>query len=331
MFERMRERVRRWQAKRICRRVFAHDAKQFYAHNMDGEETATRRLARIMKRCHVLEKGLTMPGMRLGFGKANLLALLADIRSCADDCDSSQPSLLSDVIGVVAEYADVHRRAGFALDSDLSAEIDGILVQGPGRLTPQPRITREEYFSVAQAPFDVFSASRHSIRAFEGAVDVDAIRRSVELANNAPSACNRQPCRVHLVCSRALVQRCLALQNGNRGFGDRVDKLLVLTADAQTVRLNERNDLYTTGGIYLMNLCYALHFNKIAHCILNWSPEHGDIRNPFVEDLELRKLLTLSPYERVVAFVACGGLPDTFNYACSRRKTLTETLITHEE
>jgi hypothetical protein len=79
-----------------------------------------------------------------------------------------------------------------------------------------------------------------------------------------------------------------------------------------------------------MNLCYALHFNKVAHCILNWSPEYGAHKRPFAEDRVLRKLLNLSPFERVVALVACGGLPDTFKYACSRRKSLAETLVMHE-
>lgn len=37
-------------------------------------------LAHIVMACHVLEKGLTMPDMRLGFGKDNIISLINYIK-----------------------------------------------------------------------------------------------------------------------------------------------------------------------------------------------------------------------------------------------------------
>ena len=50
----------------------------------------------------------------------------------------------------------------------------------------------------------------------------------------APSACNRQYVRVHSVGDIEMKKAILSLQNGNRGFGENADKLLVVTADHQT-------------------------------------------------------------------------------------------------
>lgn len=129
---------------------------------------------------------------------------------------------------------------------------------------------------------------------------------------------------------RGLVRKCLALQNGNRGFGHLADKLLILTADLRAVWGAERNDLFTNAGIYLMNLCYALHKNRVAHCMLNWSvsPE---------TDAALRKILHTPPQsgaelqdsETVIVFIACGDVPEKFKLASSPRKSVDETLVLH--
>lgn len=183
-------------------------------------------------------------------------------------------------------------------------------------------MTRERYWANLDAPFETFSASRHSVRHFAGTISVDQIRNAVALANNAPSACNRQYTRVHCVSDRSVIQKCLALQNGNRGFGHLADKLLILTADLRAVWGAERNDIFTNAGIYLMNLCYALHKNKVAHCMLNWSVVPG-------KDKALRKLIDMDDAETVVVFIACGDVPEEFKLATSPRKSVEQVLKIH--
>ncbi len=317
--------------RKACEAVFAYDAKRFYDNSMESAcEDDRRLLTRISKRAHVLEKGLAMPEMRPGFGQANLMALIDDIEKGLGSAEKDS-CLLREAVAAVAEYRTAHERARHALEQALAAKIEGLLARYSAAPSEQPEMTRQQYFAHVGAPFDVFSASRHSFRQFEGAVEVEQIRRAVALANQAPSACNRQPWKVHLVTDRENVQRCLALQNGNRGFGHRVDKLLVLTVDQRTVWLPERRDLYTNGGIYLMNLCYALHFYQVAHCILNWSAPYqpANPREPFPDDLKLRGLLGISEPEVVIAMVACGGVPEVFRLTQSPRLPVDQTLVVH--
>ena len=113
------------------------------------------------------------------------------------------------------------------------------------------------------------------------------------------------------------------LQRGTRGFGMEVDKVLVVTADLSTVRWAwERHDCYVNGGIFVMNLCYALHYEGVAHCILHWSvsPEN---------DRKAHKLIGIPANEAIVQLIACGMPPDEFDVASSPRRPLEDILSWH--
>lgn len=126
-----------------------------------------------------------------------------------------------------------------------------------------------------------------------------------------------------MVVDKNLIAQCLSLQNGNRGFGNLVNKLLVVTGDLSSVLgAQEFFDLNTNVGIFIMNLSYALHYNKVAHCILNWYvlPK---------EDKKLRKLLQIPDEESVVCFIACGDLPERFKIVSSPRITAKDIYTIH--
>jgi len=184
-------------------------------------------------------------------------------------------------------------------------------------------ITADEYWSALQSPFPEFSASRHCIREYNGNISQEQIINAVRIANNAPSACNRQPWHVHFVSDYNVIQQCLAIQGGNRGFGHFTNKLLVLTSDMMSsIRLYERQSSYIDAGIYLMNLSYSLHYSKVAHCILHWSQSPAT-------DKKLRKILTVPDNENIVAMFSCGALPEKCIRVNSPRKAAHETIVIH--
>ena len=101
---------------------------------------------------------------------------------------------------------------------------------------------------------------------------------------------------------------------GCRGFGDRASSILVVTSDLQAWGFGEQwFGPYIDGGIYLMNLLYALHFNKVGACPLNW---YASLEN----DSKLRVLLQIPENEIVIAMIACGSLKKNFKLAYSKRK-----------
>lgn len=274
---------------------------------------------------HRVEKGLNMPSFRPGFGSHIILNLTSLVMqyykktSCAD-----LPFEVRHAVSVLEEYRIKHEQLGFELQKDVN---DALAMIGNNFEIPascQKKVTREQYWSKLNSVFDEFSASRHSVREFVGRVDASCIVNSVELACNAPSACNRQYVHVHFFDDVDTVQKILSLQNGNRGFGHLAEQLLIVSADISGMRwFEERHDIYTNAGIFIMNLSYALHYNKVAHCILNWSEssEKSD---------RLRKLASIPNSEVIVALIICGEAPELIKLASSPRKSSGEILLIHK-
>lgn len=301
---------------------FSYDKLRFFSHAGFLHDNAESLLAEIIAKYHVIEKGLTMPNPRLGFGQEALMELISKLKKYAGKYDPRQTQFLH-AVSVVAEYLEFHRRNKFLLPSQLISACEELVRKAQVIPAAQICLTKEEFFSKNEASFEFFSHSRRTVRNFSGIISIKQIEEAVALANNAPSACNRQPWAVHLINDQALIQQCLSLQNGNRGFGHLFDKLLIVSVNLNSLIWTwERNSIFVDGGMYLMNLCYSLHRNKIGTCLLNWavSPK---------TDKTLRKLIKMPPSETIIAFLGCGGVPEQLNLVISPRKTAKDTLTVH--
>ena len=267
---------------------------------------------------HIIEKGLSMPNRRLGFGRERLMYLI-------DECQNffkvyGMHSQLAYSIAIIKEYDELHKKEGYQLDSNLQEKIDSLLKQFPETLPAEQKIfNKSQYFADINKPFDVFSISRHSMRHFGGAVSEAQILNAVELAKNAPSACNKQPVRVYLISEKEKTRIILDMQQGNRGFGQDIDKVLVITTQySGCTRYSERFMPFMDAGIFTMNLLYSLHFNEIGAIPLVWL-------NSRKRDMELRKLTGI-PYGEIPAIViGVGDVSD--NIICARSPRLETNSI----
>lgn len=311
-----------WQRLRVRREAaaaFRYDRRQFMnnagALHLDRMAAAA---SEIVMAYHVLEKGLTMPHRRLGFGKGAVLHLVNLINSFERRFGTQEPQVIH-AIGVLRAYRELHRSL-----PDPMVRLDAFLFAHPGvPAAYEPHVTRAEFFSAKDSPFPAFAASRHVVRHFAAPVPRETIEAAITLALTAPSACNRQPTRVHVVDDPAKRDSLFALQGGTRGFGSDADKVLVVTTDLSTVRWGwERHDSYVNGGIFVMNLCYALHYHGVAHCILHWSV-------PPAVDRAAHELLDIPENEAIVQVLACGLPPEEFDVAASPRRSLGEVMTWH--
>ena len=297
--------------------LYWYDLLRFYRYA--GVYDAAGRdalVAKIIMGYHVLEKGITMPRRHLDFGHVaveNLICLVEEFEKHFPDGDEQ----VDHAIGCIKEYLQIHQRAGFDIVGDYWVRIQ-VFCEAHSHVETacQRTSSRDEFYKDINEPFPSFAASRHTVRHYSGSVPVDEIKRAVELAMTAPSACNRQYVKVYCLSDHAKRDEIYALQTGNRGFGADADKLLVVTADLSGIRwIEERNDAYTNAGIFLMNLSYALHYCKIAHCILNWS-----VRKEL--DRKAHAILRIPENDVMVALVACGNAPEEFFVAASPRKPI---------
>lgn len=307
--------------------TFKYDFSLFKACSGSmGVKTKEAILARIAMAYHVVEKGLTMPKKRLDFGHEGLYDLMWRIDEYEKIFGYGE-KMVDYAAGVVKEYLAFHERSNFSInpeDAFWKRVMNFCKSHADIPCSKQVSTTRDAFFKDINASFPVFAASRHTCRHYEGPLPLETIESAVKLAMTAPSACNRQHARVHCVSNHQTRDVIFTLQNGNRGFAKDADKLLVVTSDLNDLRWHEeRNDIYTNAGMFLMNLCYALHYHKVAHCVLNWSvsPE---------ADRKLHDLLGIGMNERPVALVCCGPMPERVELAASPRKKFEDIFTNHE-
>lgn len=275
-------------------------------------------LANIIRNYHVVEKGLTMPDTRLGFGKPRLLSLCYDCNKYLQNYGNDDLQI-NHALNVLFEYKSLHELHSFDLAQDLKDKIDTLILFRKENINDSHQILlqREEYFKDRFGDFKSFSESRCSVRNYSSEiVPVELLEASISLAINAPSACNRQTTRTHIYTSINKIKRILELQGGNRGFGHLANKLIIITADVGVyINPSERNQCFIDGGIFAMNLLYSLHYNGVAACILNCShsPE---------KDKKMRELCEIKDSQVFIAMISCGFPTDDFKLARSKRHDL---------
>ena len=213
-------------------RAFRYDERQFMqnagALHLDRKAAAR---AEIVMGYHVLEKGLTMPRRRLGFGKGAVVHLV-NLISSFEKRFGKDDQQVRHAVGVLRAYRELHRGS-----PDPMPRLDAFLAAHPEvPAADEPHVKRSDFFAAKDAPFPQFAASRHVCRHFAGPVPAETIKSAVELALTAPSACNRQHARVHVIDDPGLRDRLFAAQGGTRGFGSDADKVLVVTSDLSAVR-----------------------------------------------------------------------------------------------
>ncbi len=308
--------------KRIDEKFFKNDQQRYFKHSgiISQNNKPIKIIASIAQECHVVEKGLTMPNMRYGFGIATVNNLVNLCFEYLEKELNQKDEMFLHAISVLNEYLDVHLNKNSG-NQDLLLRITKLIERIPFfEKTEQIEISKDEYFKDINSTFEVFSSSRHSLRNYSGPLDTAVLIKAIKLAQNAPSSCNRQTSRAYVFKDQKKVQEILAFQNGNRGFGHLADKVIVVTAELGVYKnITERNSPFIDGGIFGMNLVYSLHFFKVGTCILNC--------NFSIEaESALRTLCEIPESEVFIMILACGNVPDKFKLATSKRLNINQIL-----
>lgn len=307
-------------------RVYLYDFRRFAFNSNVYQtfDTESKLKGKLTIYYHVVEKGLTMPETRLGFGQPVVQELVKMLEMYIHKgYDQSKLEFLHS-INVLEEYEDFHKAHDYELEAELVNSIDRLKSKIKRFQTcKQLEFERNEFFSLKDAPFDQFCLSRHSSRNYsDKQIPLEILQNCVRLALKSPSSCNRQLNRIYMVRDTKMKEEVLKLQNGNRGFGHLADTLFVITADISVFQgPNDRNESYINSGMFAMSLMYALHRNEIGSCPLNWSVE-------VERDVKLRKLLGIPENERVGLVISCGYLPDRIRIASSPRLPLEDVIKT---
>ncbi len=297
---------------------YYYDLKRFYkyASNQGVKDSEEKYIGHIVKRYHVIEKGLTMPSPRLGFGKEVVLDLINLCNQYIDIYGTTNVQL-HNAIAVLLAYIEFHKDKSFTIAENIVTAIK-LLSQRVNNsdVLPQQQIhiTKEEYFNDIDKSFEAFSNSRKSVRNYASKdLPIEKILKAIELARNTPTSCNRQSNRIYIYTNQQKIQEILKLQGGSRGFLELANKLIIVTNELGVYEsTRERKQGYIDGGIYTMNLLYALHYNKMACCVLNCC-------NSKRNDIEIRNKANIKETEELIVMIACGEAIENFEIASSPR------------
>lgn len=265
---------------------------------------------------HALEKGMALRHPRPGFGRRHVRSLIALIRTSADR-HGWRPVTLQ-ALSVLRAYQ-ASQPEGYR-----DPEIDRLAASAP--LTDETRggtrtVSRDEVLRDACVDLSAFFTSRSSVRDFsDEPVDRQLIERAVRMARTTPSVSNRQAWRVYLLKEREAIDVALRHQNGNRGFRDRIDTLLIVTSDlTRFANAGERFQCWIDGGMFSMTLVYALHSLGLGTCCLNMSSTRA-------QDRGLRRDVAIRPNDTVIMMIAVGTLPERYRVTESPDRPMEELL-----
>lgn len=289
--------------------------------NCDYYENQSHFLYIMISNYHVIEKCLAMPNFEPGHGKERVEIVVGDLFKYSElGFDLHHPQYIA-AMQAVQEYDSVHKHLGYALPAGLQADIDKLLEGVNIPEHHQPHVTRKEFFLHQNGDFEEFARSRHSVRAYSDKdISNETIRAVVDLARTTPTACNRQPNKTYVVCNKDMIKRIAALQGGGRGFAENANKLFIITSVVEAFGNNEYHEVFKAGGMYVMNLLYALHAYQIGACPLMWAGEKE-------RDKQLRQISDIPDNEEIIMIVSAGYPTENFTFVTSVRNPLEESLV----
>lgn len=161
--------------------------------------------------------------------------------------------------------------------------------------------------------------SRKSIRWFsQKKVDRNIIYEVAELASLAPSACNRQPIKIHVYDDPETIRRISSLPVGSTTFHDNVPVFILFIGSLNAYYSEkDRHTIYVDGGLLAMNFMLGLEAYGLASCPINWP----DLK---VQNKQLAKIIGLADYEKCVMCLAVGYPKENQLIPFSTRKPIEE-------
>lgn len=280
--------------------------KKYYTKASQASKDKQKLQSWILQDKHRIEKAFTLPEPRPGFGKEVIPRLIDNLANYKFSFSTDSVYYIG--VGALKAYIKFHKENGYELPSFFLNAVDKI---------PQTDFESEECElagysqAVTQEKLSNYSLAnyireRKSCRNFDVTksygIDKELFRDIIDLSITAPSVCNRQHWKVHFF-NGELKNKVLNFQNGNAGFQENIPYIAVITSDLRAFYSHdERNQPYTDGGIFSMNLMYAMQHYGLATCPLNWC-NSARVEQRF-------KKLNLIPENEAIILVIAFGYPN---------------------
>ena len=162
---------------------------------------------------------------------------------------------------------------------------------------------------------------RRSIRWYQNKpVQHELLKQAIDIATQAPSACNRQPFSFHISTTKEKAVEMASIAGGTTGFSDNVPCTIAIVGDLSAYPLErDRHLIYIDASLVAMQLMLALVTIGLSTCPCNW---------PDVEEREVKmqNLLRLKKHQRPIMLL-CVGYPKKDGGVAFSQKKMSNTLI----
>lgn len=284
-------------------------------------DTSQKLGGRIIASAHVIEKGLSFNDFRPFFGVPMLQYLYRMVSKWEELEYDTNLYPYKFGINALCQYYKRHIDLGFDFetliektDEKVAKKMQTLFLNNGVFFPSTSKLKKDKVISESMKDFKSLCYARHSVRNFgSDEISTSLVNEAIEIAMRTPSACNRQSWRLTIVEEKSAIKKILSLQNGNKGFSDKIKCVLLVSADiSQYTHANELHGELIDGGMFSMSLIYALQYKGLASCSLNWS-----VRSH--QDEKLRKAFDLPSSVSVIMMIGVGTYPDQFNVASSQR------------
>ena len=264
--------------------------------------TSTDDFYLLRRNVHMLEKGLTMQPRRSEFALDYILetvlayaALLEDdVRHWSDTAESHWcASVLADYFSVTSSVDSDYVRARSVYD-DLWGRRTVMNGYGPAvHIKEPPAVGYDELADLA--------TRRRSVRWYDGmAVPREMVDRAIVVAQESPTACNRQPYRFLVADQTETLSALVDIPMGTKGYGHQIPGLIVVIGDLSAFfDPRDRHLIYVDSCLASMGLILALESQGISSCVINW-PDMPE------RERAIRRVIPLADHERVIMMISYG-------------------------
>ncbi|WOB82035.1 nitroreductase family protein [Providencia sp. PROV114] len=275
--------------------------KNFYTNTSKKAKTKQELQSWILQDKHRIEKAISLPNPRQGFGKEVFERLTKNTLEYIKQTDKDEIFYIS--LGVFNAYKEFHYKNNYTLP-DFYINLRNKFAEEDFN---NKKCNQSGYYESSYSDISLNNSlqkamrSRKSCRNFDEKkiITPEVINEIMSLAITAPSVCNRQHWKVHFF-TQDNKNKILSFQNGNSGFTKNIPMIAVVTSELSAFYSpNERNQPYTDGGIFSMNLMYAIESVGLKSCPLNWC-------NSYRTEKKFSKLNLIPQSEKIILIIAFG-------------------------
>lgn len=312
-----------WKVRKECRNYCKKLRK--YSATFGTDSDILKMKYTLLRENHVIEKGMSMPNPRKGFGKQKVYNLIVRLEKYFKLYGETDKYFLVYPLSTIKKYIDFTKEDSDikSIESAFENFLEEVGIKNE-ELTVNAGISVISKSEISKFDsFEIMLRNRHSIRHFENELPPkETLDKALEMAQLTPSACNRQAWHTHIFFNEKC-HELLKMQGGCGGFENDIHCAIVVTADMKGFLSYEPFQQYVDGGLYAMNLINSLHFQGLGTIPLSCGFYHSKLET-------IQKKFEIPENETMILIIGTGILPENFKIAVSKRKNITETNTYHK-